>query len=137
MVKEAGIFIFLAANAWRDWRKKEVILPSVILMILWGLWEMRGQETWWQQFLAGTGTGMILAALSLAAKGAVGMGDALLVAALGLFMKTEAFFGMLSLGMFLAGIYSALLMTIKRKAGNTEIPFVPFLLAAYAGGLYL
>lgn len=106
-------------------------------MALWGLWGMRGQEIWWQQLLAGTGAGAVLGAAGLAAKGAVGMGDALLVTVLGFFMKPEMFLGVLSLGMFLAGIYSLLLIVIKRQAGNTEIPFVPFLLAAYAGGVYL
>lgn len=136
-MKEVGMLVFLVINAWRDWRKREIFLPSIVLMLVWGLWEMHGQELWRQQILAGMGTGMILGAVSLVTKGAVGMGDVLLITVLGLFMKPEVFLSMLSLGMFFAAMYSLLLLTIKRKAGNTEIPFVPFLLAAYVGGMCL
>lgn len=136
-MKEVGIFIFLAGNAWRDWKRKEIFLPSVAFMLLWGLWEMRGLEAWWPQFLNGVGVGMVLCALSLATKGAIGMGDALLAGVLGIMMSPEAFWGTVSLGMLLAGMVSLLLITVKKKAGNTEIPFVPFLLAAYMGGMYL
>lgn len=137
MVKETGILLLLFGNAWKDLRKKEISLFLVAVMMAWGLLETAGQERGWMQLACGLGAGAAAGALSLAAGGAVGMGDAFLLAALGLLLTPERFLTVTFLGLLLAGIYSLVLLTIKRKRRDTEIAFVPFLLAAYVGGLCL
>ena len=76
-------------------------------------------------------------ALSILSGGAMGAGDGLLLLALGLASDTGEYLGTLLGGIFLAAVWSGVLLVVFRKGRKTEIPFVPFLLFGYIGGLLL
>lgn len=65
------------------------------------------------------------------------MGDVCLVLALGTVTFLEEFIVSLTAGMLLSAVYSMILLTVFHKSRKTEIPFAPFLLAGYIGGLFL
>ena len=50
-------------------------------------------------------------------------------------MQTEDYINMICFSMIMAAGVSILLLTIFRKKGKTEIPFVPFIFLAYMGGV--
>ena len=60
-----------------------------------------------------------------------------IITALGIFLKPEELYEMLLAAVLISAAWSGILMGIFKKKRNTEIPFVPFLLAGYAGGLFL
>lgn len=69
--------------------------------------------------------------------GEIGMGDGVLLAALGTVLDVEEFLTMLLLGLLGSSIWALVLLAVFRKGRKTEIPFVPFLLLGYLGGILL
>lgn len=137
MVKELCTLTFLGVNAWTDIRKKEVSLISVLAAgvsgIVWSWQSGRGLL----QVIISAGIGLAFLALSFITREALGMGDAWMLLAFGMMVETEEFVTDICMGMLLAGAWSMILLVVLKKNRNTEIPFVPFLLAGYVGGLVI
>ena len=137
MIKEAGVLLFLGINAWTDIRKKEVSLFTVLIFALGGmLWSMMNRRSAAEAAVPLT-VGFAALAFALLAEGAMGMGDAWILLALGTVLGSDEFVPMMCLGVLFAGGWAMLLTAAKRAGRKTEIPFVPFLLAGYVGGLIL
>lgn len=136
-MREVVTLAFLGVNAWLDIKKKEISLLTVgILAVLGAIWSvMSGRDLMQAVFPLGIVT--VFLGLSLLTGGAVGLGDVWILLALGLILETGEFLGTLCMGMLLAGGWALILLVILRKNRRTEIPFVPFLLAGYIGGLVL
>ena len=111
---EICMTVFLGINTWTDIRKKEICVPvlSVFLAggILWRIWE----GTFWADGLISMGAGTIAAV-----------------------MKSGELLGVLCAALLLCGIYSGLQLLVFKKKRDTEIPFAPFLLVGYLGGILL
>ena len=127
MIWETGILIFLGVNSWTDIRKREISL------IFTGIFAIAGII--WRLSVAGVG--LLFAGISVITKGALGMGDCLVLLALGTVMDMGDFFLMLLGAVFSSAVYAGILLVILKKNRNTEIPFVPFLLMGYLGGVIL
>ena len=54
-----------------------------------------------------------------------------------LFWTPEKYMATLCAAVFLAAVWAGVLLVAFKKNGKTEIPFVPFLLLGYIGGLIL
>jgi len=134
-VREVGTLIFLGINAWMDIRKREISLLIAAIFAVAGAIGSIVSGRSLLQMLIPMGIVLIFLGLSVITNGAVGMGDVWILLALGLMMDTEEFLGTLCIGMLLAGGWSLILLVIVKKNRHTEIPFVPFLLAGYMGGL--
>ena len=65
------------------------------------------------------------------------MGDAWVLLDLGIVLETGEFLITVCLGVLLSGGCAMILLALKKAGRRTEIPFVPFLLAGYVGGLLL
>lgn len=136
-MKEISTLVFLGLNAWMDIKKKEISLMTAAVFAITGIvWSFYCGRSWMQAVIPLV-TGVAFLMLSLATRGAVGMGDAWILLALGMMLGTEEFLWTLCLGMMLAGIWALILLVVFRKKRHTEFPFVPFLLAGYVGGLAL
>lgn len=70
-------------------------------------------------------------------QGEIGFGDGLLILAMGSVLKSGELLGVLSAALLLCGIYSGLQLLVFKKKRDTEIPFAPFLLVGYLGGILL
>ena len=79
--------------------------------------------------------GMLLLLLGRITSQAVGYGDGWVILILGLFLAPAELLGILGLASALAGIWALYLVVRKRK--DQEIPFLPFLLLGFAGGVLL
>ena len=69
--------------------------------------------------------------------GEIGAGDGLLIIAMGSVMTAGELIGILFAALLLCGIYSGIQLLVLKKQRDIEIPFVPFLLAGYLGGVFL
>ena len=67
----------------------------------------------------------------------IGAGDGLLLIALGTVLETEEYLRTLCLSLIGCGLWAVILLGILRKKKTTELPFVPFVLLGYVGGLLL
>lgn len=77
------------------------------------------------------------AVISVLTRGEIGFGDGLLILAMGSVLKSGELLGVLCAALLLCGIYSGLQLLVFKKKRDTEIPFAPFLLVGYLGGILL
>lgn len=129
--------MFLLAASWTDWRRREISLPLTFLFMAAGIAHSIAGNRPAADYLAPAGIGILFLCLGILTEGALGMGDGLVLLALGTAMDTGAYLGALLRGILLAAAWSGTLLAVFRKDRKTEIPFVPFLLTGYLGGVLL
>ena len=129
--------LFLAWNSWKDIRYRQISIWAVGIFTVIALgniiWE--GRVSVWLFLPVGIGLGLFM--LSVVTDGALGRGDVWITAALGIVLEPERYMAVLCIGLFLAAVWAAILLTVFRKNRKTEFPFIPFLLLGYLGGLCL
>lgn len=82
--------------------------------------------------LLGAGIGFWLFIFSKLLGGSIGEGDGLLLMSTGLLLGIKENVALFVIALFLACLFSILLILWKKAKACTTIPFVPFLLLAYA-----
>ena len=129
--------VFLGINTWTDIRKREICLPVIGMFLAGGiLWRIAG-GTFWMEGIFSLGIGVIATVIPVLSGGEIGFGDGLLILAMGAVMKPEELLGILCGAILLCGIYSGVQILVLKKQRGMEIPFAPFLLAGYLGGVFL
>ena len=137
MVKELCVLGLLGTNAWLDIKKREISLAVTgIFAVIGILLAVREGSLEWQ-YLAAAGIGLLFLGISGLTGGKLGMGDGFMILAMGTLLSMEQLLTVLMLGMLSCACYAGLLLLVFRKNRNTRIPFVPFLLVGYIGGLLL
>lgn len=136
-MREVCVLAFLGVNTWTDLRKKQVSLAAVALFavtaVVWRLY-IGGIS---RSVFVSVGIGCFFLLVSFMTKGALGMGDGWLLTALGLGLEIGEFLTVLFVGLLCCALWALVLMAVFRKGRNAEIPFVPFLLLGYIGGVLL
>lgn len=112
-----------------DWRYQfifdDMVLPLAVLCLEMTLYL---HVFTWQHVLAGVVTFVVLAALAILGRGALGGGDVKMMAALALLLGTEGTLLALCVGFMLGGV-AALVLLLLRKAGRKDFfAFGPFLI---------
>ncbi len=135
--RETAVIIFLIVNGWRDIRTREILLPFTLVfgIVCGGISFLTGHPL--SEFLISSALSGVFAGLSILSHGRVGMGDCLVLLALGMALHPGELLAALSLGMFFTVIPAMVMLLILKKGRNAELPFIPFLLAGYIGGLCL
>ena len=135
-MKEIIPLKFLLLNSWKDWTQKEILPVSVLLYGMLGI----GYSLWLGRQILDLGIPVVISllflVLSIWTKEKIGLGDGLFLLALGCMNDTETYIRTLWMGLLLAAGYSILLL-FHKKSRKTEIPFVPFVLLGYVGGLVI
>lgn len=137
MLNEVCALVFLGVNSWFDVKRKEISLAAVAVFGLIGLSVSlyNGGLSWNLLVPAGVSAGVM--GLSLVTHGAVGMGDGLVLMALATMISSGEFMAVLFMGLLGCGVCSLVMLLVFRKGRGCEIPFVPFILLSYVGGLVL
>lgn len=137
-MKDVWIFVMLGWNAWTDWKRREISLLSIGLMLAAamgaygiGKWEWNAGQLWTLL------PGLLLLLLAGVTEGKVGRGDGLLVTVLGFYCTLEELLIILLGALGSAGMYGAIQFVRNPRAGRREFAFVPFLLLGFMGGLWL
>lgn len=136
-MKELCVLAFLGVNSWLDLRRKEVSLAAVLIFAAAGLflrWNFHNIS--WEVFVS-LGIGCFFLAISILTKGAMGLGDVWLLLALALVLDLQEFLMVVFSALMLCALWGAVMLVIFRRNGKSEIPFAPFLLLGYVGGLLL
>ena len=82
------------------------------------------------------GIGVFIILIALISGGMVGFGDGLLILTMGSVLEAGELAGILCGALLLCGIYSGIEYLMLKKSRSEEIPFVPFLLIGYLGGIF-
>ena len=121
------MLVMLLMNSVTDLKKREILLKETAAFFLAGLVlsflnVIRGMPVPAALMAGGTAAGM-----SLLSAGRIGMGDALVILTLCVYLPAEEVLGILSTASVLSAVAGICLL--GRGAGkDTQIPFVPFLL---------
>lgn len=120
-----------------DIRTKQVPVTGILLLgmglLLCRLWE----RTEFLPMALGVVPGLLAMLLAVATKEQIGLGDGLVLVALGFGNDMVKVISMLCAAFFLAGIWAVLLLVIKKTGKKQSFPFLPFLLAGYGIVLFL
>ena len=95
------------------------------------MWRIKDKSVYPDGLLS-MGVGGVVAVMSVLSRGKMGMGDGLLILAMGSVLSVGEL-----LALLLCGIYAGLQLCVFKKKRDEEIPFAPFLLAGYLGGMFL
>lgn len=137
MLREMCVLGFIGLNAWLDVKKQQISLLSAGVLVSAGIfWRISCGISAWQYFLS-AGIGIFFLCISFLTRGEMGTGDGILIFALGSVLEPDELMLILILGMAACAGYAGLLFTVFHKSGKMKIPFIPFLLLGYVGGLLL
>lgn len=136
-MEKLWILFVLWINARWDVKKKEVNLYLVFALLLYGTINIICFRKDIAAHMISLGIGITFIGLSTLTDGGIGMGDSLLLLAMGTVLETSEYIIFIGLSFLFAAMWSVLLVTIRKKGKKTEIPMIPFLLSGYVGGLFL
>ena len=127
VVGGVGLFIL---SLW-DIRTKKI---PVVLTVLWGVLLFgcrvcRGLDP--VMAAAGMIPGAVILVLSVLSNGKIGLGDGLVLCALGAGFGTEAMVVILSGAFGLAALGAVALIVFQKAGRNREMPFLPYVFAGY------
>ncbi len=86
---------------------------------------------------AGGGVGLVFIIISRVSGESFGYGDSILITIMGFFVGFWDILGLLMGAFSMAAVFSAVMMIRRRFSRKTSFPFVPFLAAAYIGGMLI
>lgn len=133
-----GVLLFI--NSITDIKRREILpwslwLFTILLIVFYLLQQNHIFHT--HVGFTGCAAGLVVLLLSFVTKGSIGMGDGFLITILGGFAGLEKTIELCITACLLSAIVSVLLLLIKKADRKTGLPFVPFLLVAYIGGICL
>lgn len=163
-VRKAVVLVFLGLNSLKDVQKREIFLPLTVLGIAAGAAYAVFSGDMPVRRAAAAGIGFSFLPVSILSGGQFGIGDSLVLIALGLVIPVEELVFVIGLSFFLS-FFPALVLHLRARSeaspggeimksrraatgsadqgpgaeswGKQSLPFVPFLLAAYFFGILL
>ena len=132
----AAAVILLAVNAVQDIRKREIFLMFTVVMAAAGaVFSLVSGSAGPAELLLSALPGVFLAAFSFLSDGGAGMGDAIVLAALGTWEGPQDVWTVFMISLLFSSA-AAVILIVKGKS-RAGIPFVPFVLAGYLAMLFL
>lgn len=129
--------LFLGGLAVADLKYKKIsVIPVIIMGVL--LFFLRGLEGIRIPELVGgllPGGGMLL--LAYLSGEALGVGDGLVLFALGMGYQADKILVMLFVALVSAAVVSVVLLLLKKAGRKSEIPFLPFLFLGWLVGVMI
>lgn len=89
------------------------------------------------EIIAGILAGAFFLLLSKLTKESFGYGDSILIVIMGAFLGFWSLMSVLFMAFFMAGLFSVIMLLKTKFHKKSKFPFIPFLMAAYAGGIIL
>lgn len=132
------LVILLIICTIEDMKEKAVTMPVVYGFGLIGLLMqgyLKNISVW--SVIGGMGIGILIIGISHLTKGGIGMGDGILIVVTGIYLGLRDNFILLLAALTGVLIWAGFLAVTKGISRNKEIPFIPFMLAAYLGMLTL
>ena len=134
-VEQFCILAFLGINSLKDLRTREVSMLTIGIFAFGGVIRACLMGNICMEWAAAICLGAAMIALSVMTKGAVGMGDGFIMMALGTVLSFRELLEAFLLGLVCCSVGGIILLFLPGTRKKTEIPFVPFLLLGYIGGL--
>ena len=128
--------VFLLIQAILDGRKGYVDLRILFVQSIVGLWMSDLSAAGINEWLIRILPGMALLWISFLSAGKIGAGDGWLFVSLCVYLTAAQQIVLFSGAVILSAVWTAALICLRRVDKECEVPFVPFVLLAYVGGVY-
>lgn len=117
--------------------RKRIIYPVLLLpfFILGILWQSMSLSRGVMDIAGGVFTGIALLVISHLTRGKIGAGDGLMFIVTGVLLGTFENIRLLTVASVLSAVFSIVLILTRRCGRNAELPFAPFILAAFIIGV--
>ena len=125
---------YLLVNAWTDSKKRVVDVRYTILYFIAAGAILLYKKEYFLWF--GVVPGLLLLLLAVSCKKQIGIGDGIMVAAIGCVVGLRDILLVLQIGFLCAGIWGTILYR-REKAHKNSIPFAPCLLLGYMIRLFI
>ncbi|GMQ58496.1 hypothetical protein AN1V17_28910 [Vallitalea sediminicola] len=124
---------FLIITTISDCKDKQIPMDVVMITLILGMISMlfNPNVIWIHSLIGFFGIGGIIALISVITKGAIGMGDALVIGTIGLILGYKMAVAVLLYSLVFSGLIGLGLMAFGRVNRKTKLPMVPFMLCAF------
>lgn len=137
-VRNLVLGLFLLISAVIDIRTRQVKWVLLMIFAAAGIvLYMAAQPVGIADEFAGILTGAVFIAIWHLTGGKIGLGDALLMIVTGIYLGGRGNAALIMGAMFLAAMYSAFILMIKKADKEQEIAFVPFMFISYLGMVFI
>lgn len=131
MIRKTIVLLLLAVSSMEDFRRMKIYMPPLYAALALGmLWALLGDSALFLYRLAGLLSGGLLLLLAFFSQEAIGLGDAVLFLALGIWLGLWESLLLLTASLVLAAL-AGIFLWIRKKSMKQAFPFVPFVLIAY------
>lgn len=131
MIRKTIVLLLLAVSSMEDLRRMKIYMPPLYAALAMGiLWAIFGDSALFLYRLAGLLSGGLLLLLAFFSQEAIGLGDAVLFLALGIWLGLWESLLLLTASLVLAAL-AGIFLWIRKKSMKQAFPFVPFVLIAY------
>lgn len=135
MVKQCLLLGFLGLNAIYDMRYQKIVVWSIPVFLLPGVWFLILGEWATAAGVIALLPGILLLLIGKISKEAIGYGDGCTVLVLGVYLDPWATCEVVMGALFLSALWGGVLMLVKKKGLRQEFPWIPFILISYVGKL--
>ena len=138
LIRFVLVLFLLYIMTREDLKDRELTLRWIVIFALAGFaFELLSDSRDIAGMLSGAGIGAVMVALSAITSGGIGLGDGLVVIAVGFTLGFSATFAVVMTSFLAAALYALFLTVVKKKSKKTRYPYMPFLFFSYVGMLPL
>ena len=130
--------VYIAALAVVDFKYRKLPLKTLLSgLFIAAVGCLCGREISPVLLAAGGGMGIVFLLISRVSGESFGYGDSILILIIGIFLGFWNLMYLLLGAFSMAAVFSAVMMIKHRFNRKSSFPFVPFLAAAYLGGMFI
>ena len=138
MICQAAFALYMIVLSVRDIRERRMSLLLLLSGVPLAVGSFFcGRDVPAVILISGAAVGIVFLAVSRGTKEAFGYGDSLLIVIMGMMLGFWEILSVLLAAFLLAAVFSAVLLFRNHFDRKASFPFVPFLTAAYIGGMFL
>ncbi|MBQ6549869.1 MAG: prepilin peptidase [Lachnospiraceae bacterium] len=129
MIRYIGMFLLLIPCTVTDVRTRLVpVWFAGIFSACALLYHLLFTTSMLKEVVFGALMGLLFIGISRISRGALGMGDAILILSLGIWCGLQDSFTVILFAFILSGLFGGIVLLVRKKKRQETLPFVPFLL---------
>lgn len=131
-----GLYMIVLTVMDIKWKKLSLaVLLSGFIIVVAGL--LCGRDIHVILLAAGAGVGIVFLVISRVTEESFGYGDSILIVIMGGFLGFWNILSLLAMAFSMSALFSIFMLIKKKFHRKSAFPFVPFLTAAYIGGIFI
>ena len=132
------MMILLGIASWGDWKRRQISVNLLLILSVFSLAAVLiTKRNSVLEILGGLGIGLFFLFVSYITEEKIGYGDSWLVIVLGIYLGGNKLIKLMLIASFTACLVSLIYGMLRKWNRNTSLPFIPFMMLAFVGVLFL